>query len=423
MYTQGKTLSINGTNDTAAYEDVVACLNDISQAPHNATTDDMEKCYRVRLMRRQTDLCFKPTYTPVCAGKDADGTIDCQDRCLVALTKPFCYIPCPRNSIVEDCKNDCETKWPTIPCVSCSLPGEPFADFMLDSGKGRLLDYQNRIGTCGSSPVNYTCAIGEIHEITRPQITIYPEWDREVVRVRNCKSKRHIVEFAKRLVKARNSKGSFNHTIGLLANHFTFRECYLTDCKTRSETDAQHCMSGCVLKERSLEEMDFVCNDNVTADGHPVGELLSGNSNYLRSEIVIWCLLQENIDANWTFERMLETTMEFDRYEKLYNCEKGFREQDNSAVPIDITIDDFEQIAQIEYEIERDWCSLCLGLTKETFHPYDLDHAKCEYNQCYVDKLSETCKPLKSLETIIKTTLPGECNWKMDFTLSPEPFR
>lgn len=423
VYTQGKP-NADFNNQTAAYEDVMACLNDISLAPRFVTGDDLEKCYRIRLMRRQMDLCLKPTYTTQCAGKDADGKIDCQNACLVALTKPFCYIPCPRNSLVEKCKQDCDTKWPTIPCTSCSsLPGDPFADFMLDSGRGRLLDYQSRISSCGSSPVNYTCAIDEIHEITRPQISNYPEWERDVVRLRNCKSKRHILEFAKRLAKAKNLMGSFNESIGLLANHFTFRECYLTDCKSSLETDAQHCMHGCVSKERSAEEMDFVCNDNVTTDGHPVGELLIGYSNYMRSEIVIWCLLQENQVGNWTFESYLETTREFERYEKLYNCEKGFREQENSAVPTYITVDDFEQIAQIQYEIERDWCSLCLSLTKDTFHPYDLDHAKCEYHQCYNQTLSKTCKPLKSLDSVIKTVLPGHCNWKMDYSLSPEPFR
>lgn len=381
-------------------------------------------CFNQFLMKRQLKSCLKGGYHRECAGKRGPDSMACQRLCLKVMMKPYCYIPCKINQEYAVCRDNCGKRWPTSRCL-CSAKQESYQEIQnfFSDINARLSKYAIRTTNCS----NHFCYASGIHADPPedPQLepnpddpyssTAFDGWNRKDVEERNCKSKRFNNEFAKKLLELFPGAGTatFSDDIGDLAIHYTFLECREKECSTIAETDLGHCTQLCMQKLRTTDEMGTVCEsfEDLSKAENQIG-------NFLRSEILMYCLLEVDNTRHWSIKELLKVSQNVLEYQSIFQCEQVARQHTGNVVSKQL----FLLGARINYEIEKDWCEGCSSAEEENqFFSYDLDHAKCLLNECYRAKEGQACPPLERTDSIVYAMISTQCTWKVDFSQSRAP--
>jgi len=343
------------------------------------------------MMEKQMGWCMTgvgATYTPAC--KREKKSKECHDKCLRLLIKPLCYIPCPRNPSLQNCVDDCKIEWPNINCMNANVCNATILD-----ASGRLQEYKTSTAACP----DHECFVENLKSERIAE---------------NCRSKRFVKEFARRLVALRKlTTGNFGSDIETLAEHYFYGDCLKADCKTHAREDGIRCVQICMSKVRSFTEMEKAC-----------AATMSNKLQPLRTVILLWCLLEFDSSRLWTFESLLtfKNIDDYMLYDHLSKCEQEASDSAGKRIPAT----NFHQIAQIIYEIEQESCEHCnkVNSSKLEYHPYQLELARCELKQCYKSKLLDPniCPPSPS-DFEHRLVRFSQCQWKVDLSLSREPFK
>lgn len=384
------------------------CADALKTKGLKGTSEDMEECFKKFLTQEQHDSCILTD--PLCRiGPSAvPGTNnmiinspECRRSCMDVLLKPLCYVPCEFEMI--PCEEQCEAWWPAMKCNVDAVNHFQNIKFRLDS-------FRNRYTQCAGADI-WQCRFNCTHDDAE-RFRADENWSRLAVMSRNCKSKRYVSQFAKKLGLR------FTESLEKLANHMTYYESFGLNCsKLYVDDDAYTCVQIYSEKDRDFNFMEALCDSMTLYEGDKYPPTLL---NVFRVEIVLWCMLRQDPLATWSFESYMNQTEK--AYINLLECETNVRTATDTSGFTEI---DLERFVQISYEIEKEWSSECkMELFPTQMHPYREDLAKCLYRDCYAEvDDSEVCKPLVSTGALMRIALAMECRFRLDYSLSSDPYR